>query len=90
MAGVWHLPALAAAGVGCFRVELVDEPAGQVAAILEAYRDALAGARGPGSVWRELGGLESRFGAVEGLTPGSLAVHGERPAASLKPVAQRR
>ena len=43
-AGVWHLPALAAASVGCFRVELVDEPAGQVAQILEAYRSALSAA----------------------------------------------
>lgn len=49
-AGVWHLPALAAAGVGCFRVELVDEPAGQVTQILEAYRSAQ---RAASSVWAQ-------------------------------------
>jgi hypothetical protein len=80
---------MAAAGVGCFRVELVDEPAGQVAPILEAYRDVLAGHRSPGGVWKQLGVLESRFGAVEGISAGSLAVMPERMTASLKPVARQ-
>ncbi|CAL8464366.1 g3901 [Coccomyxa elongata] len=87
--GVWHARDLVAAGIGCFRVELVDEPAEQVEPILEAYRDVLSGERPPGSAWKWLGTLPARFGAVEGLTTGSLEVKGERTAASLKPVAWR-
>lgn len=88
-AGVWHVRDLAAAGVGSFRVELVDEPSEQVGPILEAYRGVLEGNRSPGSVWRWLSNLPSRFGNVEGVTAGSLEVKRERPAASLKPVARR-
>ncbi|KAK9904967.1 hypothetical protein WJX75_006604 [Coccomyxa subellipsoidea] len=87
--GLWHVQDLVAAGIGCFRVELVDEPAEQVEPILEAYRDVLLGQRSPGSAWKWLGTLPARFGAVEGLTTGSLEVKGERTAASLKPVAWR-
>lgn len=86
---MWHARDLVSAGIGCFRVELVDEPAEQVEPILEAYRDVLSGQRSPGSAWKWLGTLPARFGAVEGLTTGSLEVKGERTTASLKPVAWR-
>jgi hypothetical protein len=80
---------LAEAGVGSFRVELVDEPAEQVEPLLEAYRDVLRGTRSPGSAWKWLEGMPSRFGAVGGMTAGSLEVKAERLAASLKPVGRR-
>ena len=86
-AGLWHLKQLQAAGYGSFRVELVDEPAEQVRPVLEAYRDVMSGKRSPGAVWRWLGSLASRWGAVEGVTAGSLEVKTERPAAVLKPTA---
>lgn len=42
--GLPYLPEFVAAGFGCFRVELVDEPARYVAPLLEGYRQALAAA----------------------------------------------
>lgn len=39
--GLPFLPSLLAAGLGTFRIELVDEPAQHVAPLLEAYRRAL-------------------------------------------------
>ena len=89
-AGLWHLKALQAAGYGSFRIELVDEPAEQVRPLLEAYRDAMSGERSPGEVWRWLGSLATRWGAVEGITVGSLEVKSERLAATLKPTAAAR
>jgi hypothetical protein len=88
-AGVWHVHNLAAAGIGSFRVELVDEPADQVEPILAAYRGVLSGSRSPGDAWRWLDSLPTKFGIVEGVTAGSLEVKAERLAASLKPVGSR-
>ena len=68
----------------------MDEPAEQVAPLLEAYRDAMSGQRSPRDVWRWLGGLATRWGAVEGITAGSLEVRIERSAAVLKPTAAAR
>lgn len=89
-AGLWHLSMLQAAGYGSFRVELVDEPAEQVQPILEAYRDAMTGERSVGSVWKWLGTLATRWGALEGVTAGSLEVKTERSVAVLKPTAASR
>ena len=68
----------------------MDEPAEQVAPLLEAYRDAMSGQRSPGDVWRWMGRLATRWGAVEGVTAGSLEVRVERSAAVLKPTAAAR
>lgn len=43
--GAEYVPQLAAAGVGCIRVELVDEPPEAVAPLLEGYRAVVAGER---------------------------------------------
>lgn len=48
-----YLPGLVAAGVGAFRIELVDEPAEYVAPLLEGYRRALEACAAPGRGWRE-------------------------------------
>ncbi len=65
----------------------MDEPAEQVAPLLEAYRDVMSGKKPLGEVWRWLGTLATRWGAVEGVTAGSLEVKSERSAAALKPTA---
>lgn len=77
--GVHHLPALRQAGVACFRVELVDEPADRVVPLLEGYRAVLAGARSARSLWEELGDVGG----------GSLDVRLERERESLRPTARR-
>lgn len=77
--GVYHLPALLSAGVGCFRVELVDEPADVVVPLLEGYAAVLAGKRSAGSLWEELGDVGG----------GSLDVRAERARDSLRPTARR-
>lgn len=87
--GVWYARSLVAAGIGSFRIELVDEPAEQVEPILGAYKDVLSGTQSPGIVWKWLDGLPSRFGNVEGVTAGSLDVKVERLPASMKPVGRR-
>ena len=86
-AGLWHLRALQAAGYGSFRIELVDEPAEQVGPLLGAYRDVMSGKKSLGEVWRWLETLATRWGAVEGVTAGSLEVKSERSVATLKPTA---
>lgn len=39
--GVHLIPRMLAAGIGSFRVELVDEPASMVMPILQAYKDVM-------------------------------------------------
>lgn len=77
--GVYHLPKLLAAGVGCFRVELVDEPASSVVPLLEGYAAVLAGKRSARSLWEELGDVGG----------GSLDVRAERQWEVLRPTARR-
>ena len=48
------VPALAAGGVRRFRIELVREPASEVARLIEAYRALVAGRKSPAEIWREL------------------------------------
>jgi len=86
-AGLWHLADLRAAGYGAFRVELAAEAGADVAPLLELYRGALgldpsAGpAASPAAAWRWLAARPA------GVTPGSLAPRGDRPAALLKATA---
>lgn len=68
-------------------MELAAEAGPDVAPLLETYRavmlhpDPSKGGTPPGAAWRW---LAARPG---GVTPGSLAARGDRPAAALKPTA---
>jgi hypothetical protein len=85
----------AVAGVGAFRVELVDEPAEYVAPLLEGYRQALEACTAPGRGWREqrdrhwawMQEMPDANGRAHGVGVGSLDVRAECSAASMKPTA---
>ena len=70
------VPALAAAGVRRFRIELVRETAADVARLVGAYRALMAGARTPAEVWRDLRTTAVGEGSREGygVVRGSLRV----------------
>ncbi|KAL4437803.1 hypothetical protein ABPG77_005715 [Micractinium sp. CCAP 211/92] len=94
--GLPFLPRFAAAGFGCFRVELVDEPADYVGPLLEGYRRALVAATDPAAaagrqqaqeLWRWMQGLPDANGRSHGVGLGSLEVTAERSAAAMKPTA---
>ncbi|MBI4954651.1 MAG: U32 family peptidase [Myxococcales bacterium] len=59
------VPGARASGVRRFRIELVREPAAEVARLVATYRRLLAGALGPAEVFRTLG-TESGYGIVRG------------------------
>jgi putative protease len=59
------VPALLARGIRHFRLELLDEPPAEIARIVAAYRDLLAG-RTPGrEVWKALNAA-NRVGVTRG------------------------
>jgi len=79
------------AGVGSFRVELVDEPAEYVAPLLEGYRRALQAAIDPRQpqgeeeeLWDWMQGLPDANGRAQGCGLGSLEVRAERNIGSMK------
>jgi hypothetical protein len=81
--GLPFLPSLLAAGLGAFRVELVDEPAQHVGPLLEAYREALAAAAELAQHTAQLGagaGAEGRWagGAGEGGASARLSPAAQR------------
>lgn len=82
--GLYYLPALAAAGYGTLRVELVNEPPELVAPLLETYRRVLQGRLKPREAWRWL-----QDSCAGGVAAGSLEVKGERAVSSLRPSARR-
>jgi hypothetical protein len=82
--GLYYLPALAACGYGTMRVELVNEPAEQVAPLLETYHQALQGSLKQRAAWQWL-----QDNCAGGVSGGSLEVKGERAASSLRPSARR-
>ncbi|MCC6521310.1 MAG: U32 family peptidase [Polyangiaceae bacterium] len=59
------VPGALASGVRRFRIELVREPAAEVARLVATYRRLLAGALAPAEVFRTLG-TESGYGVVRG------------------------
>lgn len=65
---------LRAAGIARFRIELVDEPADQVATIVNAYRDVLQGIGQGRTAARTLADIVNANGHRQGIGPGSLAV----------------
>lgn len=66
--GAQFLPALRAAGLSHFRIELLDEDAAAAARTIALYQDLLAGRADPATTWRAL-----RAAARLGVTEGTLA-----------------
>lgn len=75
---------LVGSGLSRFRIELVDEPAGQVAAVVAAYRRHLAGMADPKALLRELAKITDVNGRPQGVGPGSLAVRIESRRETMK------
>jgi collagenase-like PrtC family protease len=70
--GAFYIPALLGAGYRTYRIELVDEPPGQVAALLNGYRDVLHGKRTAGDLWSQLRSMPDTNGKPQGVEAGSL------------------
>jgi putative protease len=70
------VPALAAAGVRRFRIELVRQTAADAARLVDAYRSLMAGTRTSAEVWRDLRTSAAGTGSREGygVVRGSLRV----------------
>jgi putative protease len=66
------VPALQAAGVRRFRIELVRESAAQVGALVRGYRALIDGATSARALWQQLSG--SGCGSGYGVVRGSLRV----------------
>ncbi len=79
-----HLERLRAAGIGRYRIELVDEPATRVAEIVGGYHALLDGAITPSALLDRLRAVPDANGRLQGVGDGSLAVRVEPPRARLK------
>jgi putative protease len=75
------------AGVGRFRVELVDEPGSVVGDLLSAYKDVLGGTRNGNEVVRWVGTLPDANGNAHGAGRGSLETRREKDRGAMKPTA---
>lgn len=78
------LAELCAAGIGHYRIELVDEPAHEVAGIVEAYRGALQGRITAHRLREHLARVPDANGNVQGVGLGSLAVRAEMTRDTMK------
>jgi len=78
------LAAFRAAGIERYRIELVDEPAEEVAKIVNAYRDALDGRMGHKTLRQMLERVPDANGHPQGVGLGSLAVRLELPRDRMK------
>ena len=78
------LPTLRDAGIRHFRVELVDEPAAEVAGLVEAYRAAIAGHMGHEALRQRIARVPDANGHRQGVALGSLAVRLEMPREQMK------
>jgi putative protease len=63
--GAQFLDALRTAGLGNFRIELLEEDAAETGRIVRTYQALLAGGRDPGELWRELK-AQSQLGVTKG------------------------
>jgi putative protease len=63
--GAEVVPSLLAAGVRQFRIEFLDETATDIARVITAYRDLLAGKARGHDIWKELGAM-NRVGVTRG------------------------
>ena len=79
------VPRLRRAGIRPFRVELVDEPASQVAPLLEAYALAVAEPAQTRTVWQSLKQIPDANGNAQGVTLGSLKGTGAQLRMDMKP-----
>ena len=79
------VPRLRRAGIRHFRVELVDEPASQVAPLLEAYALAVAEPAQTRTVWQSLKQIPDANGNAQGVTLGSLKGTGAQLRMDMKP-----
>lgn len=75
---------LRAAGIRCFRIELVDEPAAAVTEIVAGYRALLDGHRSAASLEKMLQRVPDANGQRQGIGLGSLAIVNELPRAAMK------
>ena len=72
------------AGLKHFRIELVDEPAKQVAPIVEGYRKLLQGGLSHENLWSTLQRVPDANNRPQGVGLGSLSVSIEAPKSSMK------
>jgi len=63
--GAQYFTALRQAGLGAFRVELLEEDKGESLRVLRTYQDLLAGKRPSDDIWRELK-AQSQLGVTRG------------------------
>lgn len=63
--GAQYFAALRQAGLGAFRVELLEEDKGESLRVLRTYQDLLAGKRPSDDIWRELK-AQSQLGVTRG------------------------
>ena len=68
-------------------MELVDEPAGVVAPLLQGYADVAAGRRSAADLWAFLQTLPDSNGRAQGVTRGSLATRAEVARSAMKQTA---
>ncbi|MCB1790633.1 MAG: U32 family peptidase [Gammaproteobacteria bacterium] len=78
------LAQLQAAGIRHYRLELVDEPAHEVAGLVSAYHDTLRGALTPAALQQRLALVVDANGNRQGVALGSLAVRQEPARHTLK------
>eukprot|EP00793_Prasinoderma_coloniale_P003488 PRCOL_00006724-RA len=79
--------ALADAGFGSLRIELVDESPADTRMILEGFRGLLMGDLDEDELWHALEGVRDGSGRAQGITRGSLGGAGDRDRSTLKPTA---
>jgi len=75
---------LCAAGIGHFRIELVDEPAHEVGGVFNAYRDVLHGRIAAQAHREHLARVPDANGHLQGVGLGSLAVRTEMTRDTMK------
>jgi len=81
--GVQNIRQWVAAGVGHFRVELVDERAEDVETIVGGYLGVLGGSTKPSAVWEALRHVRDSNGRAAGVSLGSFRNTEERKAGAL-------
>ena len=86
----YYLLDLVRAGYRNLRIELVDEPADYVAPLAEGYRDVALARQSPRELWQLLTRLPDANGRAHGVGEGSLGVHKERAAGTMRQTAYAR
>ena len=81
--GVYSMDEWADAGVGSFRIELVDERGDDAVGVVSSYLAFLAGERQASDVWRALDAVPDSNGRAGGVGVGSLRNASERRSGSL-------